>query len=523
MFHFRPERLMLLVLFITLGIFLSFGTILPNETTAVFASPDETAVAQFARGWTLKEGFRLPAGIPEAVADIAGLHPRSMVQQGAWVVPVGFLGMPMLLMPFEKMREGSGAFLMVLLVASSVWPLWRFARGISRRAALAASVVYLTFPTVLLYANRGLFPNLPVVALGLWSVWLVGEKARWKVIVGGILFGAALAIRPLEGLWLMPWVVWGFLRGRNLKNVWRTSMTGWVVAASLLFPAFAYVASIQTYQSIVPTIGYWLRDTAVRSEETPAANQAADIRTITETADLLPFGVHPRTMESNIRLFLLEMLWPWVLLALAGLWQCWWSGRVTFRSPTLWLSGWTIAVLLLFYGQATYLDNIRGTPAIGNSFLRYLLPLTPFIALAIGAWLDAVARNTYRTIAGSAVIVVLAFYGGWMGLARDEESVLATRAELHRYVEIRAQAARTLAPGTILISERSDKIFTGLPGLVAVSPLPSEEIFRALLGTDVPIVWFHRLFTQEELAARGIEGEEIFRHDNEGLYRITLE
>lgn len=511
----RPERLALLGLFIALGIFLSVGTVLPRTTTTIFASPDETAVALFARGWTFHEGFRIPTGLPQAASEIAGLHPRSMVQQEAWLVPVGFLGMPMLAMPFEKIWEGSAGFLTLLLVISSVFPLWQFASRMGRRAALTASVVYLSFPIVLLYANRGLFPNLPVVALGLWSVWLVGEKERWKIIVGGLLLGLALTIRPVEGLWLIPWVVW-----RAWKKDW------WIaVLATLIFPVLGYLAAVQTYQTIHPTIGYWVADHPMRV--TAGIRETLVELELPQATQVLPYGIHPRTLQLNIRLFWLEMFWPWIFLAFAGVVQLWWRDRITWKSPVIWLGAWTVVVICLFYGQALYLDNIRGTPAIGNSFLRYSLPLVPLLALAIGAWAELLMRDKRRTIIATAVIIALALFGVGTAIARDEESIAKTQRELQRYVEIRTEAAQLLKPGTIVVSERSDKIFAGLPNIVAVSPLPSMETIQWIVGRDLvtaahapSIAWFHRKLTPQEMEASAMKLTELLHQGNEVLYQV---
>ena len=504
------ERLGLVVLFVVLGLFLSLGTIVPRETTAVFASPDETAVALFARGWSAAEGFRLPTNFPGFLGDLV-LHPRSMVQQGPWLVPVGFLGMPLLAMPFEQTWEGSAAFLTALLVASSVWPLWQFGSRLGRRAALVASVLYLTFPTVLLYANRGLFPNLPVVALGLWSVWLVGERAHWKQVVGGVVLGLALVVRPVEAVWLLPWVVW---------RVWKQK-TWWIpTLAACAFPFVGYGASIQTYQSLVPTLGYWLND--IPASPSLVGGEAAAVMAV-QTPSALPFGIHPRAMQTNIRLFWLEMLWPWVFLACAGLVQLWWRSARVVRSPVVWLGVWTSAVLFLFYGQGLYADNIRGTAALGNSFLRYMLPLVPLIALAGGAWAERMARNRSRTIVVTLLIGVLACFGVFLGLVRDEESILSTQQELRRYEEIRVEAARVLPSGTIVISERSDKLFAGLPGLIVVSPLPAAGVVAGLVE-GARVAWFHRALTPEEIQewlGVQVKVETVGSFGNEFLYLLT--
>src|SRR3989344_5880076 len=163
-------------------VFLWVATILARTTTALFASPDETAVMLFARAWSPTVGFRLPHRLPRDLAD---------------------------------------------LVLSSAYPLWRLARRVSARVAWVTTLIYLTFPTILLYANRGLFPNLPVVAFGLWSAWAFRVvRGPWSVVIGGLTLGLALTIRPTEALWLLPWIAWAIWMS---KTTWRRILVACVV------------------------------------------------------------------------------------------------------------------------------------------------------------------------------------------------------------------------------------------------------------------------------------------------------
>lgn len=498
--------------------FLSVATILPRTTTTVYASPDETAVAMFARG-PFFTSLSIHGGIPEALSEIPGLHPRSMVQQGGFLVPVGFLGMPMLAWPFERGREGSSAFLTALLVLSCAWPLFWLARRCGRVASWTSVAVFLSFPTVLLYANRGLFPNLPVVALALWGIWALHERDdRPFGILAGTVIGVALLIRPVEAAWLLPWALWAG---------WGSWRVRW---ASILIPAgavclFGYIASVMTYGSWVPTTGYWLRDTV--SEPLPVMTD--DAGAMMHPSSVLPFGIHPRAAWENVRLFWLGLFGAWVGAAFVGIaaWvrnrrgPIWTVGRI---APLI-LTGWTICVLLLFYGQSLYADNINGTVSVGNSFLRYLLPLVPLVAIGIGLLAQALweQKRGWRVLT-VAIIALFAVYGTAVALLRPEEGILKTRAELTRYQEIRAIAVRMLPRETLVLSERSDKVFAG-SHLIAVSPIPKSDTLQALLERGASVALFHRNLTraQEETFADGVfldRLEPIATFNNEVLYRV---
>ena len=206
------------------AIFLWFGTALQRTTSSIFASPDETATSVFADAWTLTGGFRIAHGLPNDLADVQELHPRSVVRRSAWLVPVGFLGMPMLAAIAERIGNGFGSFVAPLLALSSAVPLYLLSRRRSRRCAVLAVLFYLSFPIVILYANRALFPNLPVVSCALWATWgfsniRSGCRNEWQnaavMIAAGVATGLAFVIRPVEAAWFVPWIVWGALPERR--------------------------------------------------------------------------------------------------------------------------------------------------------------------------------------------------------------------------------------------------------------------------------------------------------------------
>lgn len=462
-------------------LFLWIGSVLPRTTTEVFASPDETAVSIFAKSWRWGYGFRIPTGVPASLQDVPGLHPRSMVQQGNELVPVGFLGMFLLMVDAERLLTGFGPFLTLFIVLSSAWPLFRLTERMSRRVATVATLIYLFFPTVLLYTNRGLFPNLPVVALGLWSVHLLSDKrGGLRAAFGGAALGIALMIRPVEAVWLLPWIVWAIWKQTRLNKI--------ICAVPVVFICVsAYLVSVQTYGSWIPTIGYWLRD-VVASPATTSIASPSPVSSLT----VLPFGIHPRAIWSNVRDYLFGILGLWIAASCLGIVLFIRRGWSRTHTQLAILGGWTICVLLLFYGQAMYADNIRGNASIGNSFLRYMLPVVPMIAIGIGLLVNKLWDSGKRArLLGIFLAAFFVIFGISTAVARDEEGLFQTQKELQRYLRIRQTAEQVLQPGTIIMSDRSDKIFAGT-SFVAVSPmLPLETVDRIFLK-KVPLAIFAR-------------------------------
>lgn len=422
--------------------------------------------------------------------------------------------------PFEWLLQGLGSFLIVILVASSAYPLFRFVRPLGATSALTSLLVYLSFPTVLLYTNRGLFPNLPVVALGLWCMWLLRrERSSLEVTVGsaaGLCLGLALIIRPTEAIWLLPWVVWSAWGHATIQRVASAAVTALIVCM------VGYAASVITYEHWWPVVGYWLRDIVPGAVTSPAAAATPSGGLLRQ---LIPFGMHPRAMWWNVQTFLFGMMGWWTLISLLGL--AWW-GIKRWKKQIVWqeaapilLAGWTLAVLLLLYGQSAYVDNIQGNAALGNSFLRYVLPIVPLLAIGIGLLAERLKDVRYGPVLAGVMVTALVAYGGFLGLRGGVESIFSVHEELMRYERIRSVAQADLPAGTVMLSERSDKIFSGLP-FVIVSPLPEATRLQSVVDANTPRALFHRLLTpeQRETFAGGAFRDWLLASvfENEGLY-----
>lgn len=528
--------------------FLVIGSWLPSATHGVFASPDETAVAVVVRN--LMETGR--ASQPELLApDIPWLHPRSWMSAGPTLVPVGFLGWPLLLVPLVFV---GGSFLLpwlgLLVIASSIYPVFRLFRlRYDEQTAFLGTLLLFSFPTVVLYANRGLFANAPQLALFAWWLFLLAilspsrqellsSRKKGAVSLGlGMLTAIVLLLRPVESLWLLPWMGWW---GRRVfsQTAHRSSALFWVACAGTLFLYGVFV--YRTYGSPF-AIGYLLHDNPlVLLEGQTLAPLSSTHPVAWSWRDLLPYGFHPRHIWWNVSSFTRVLLWPWLvgLIFVWGLiasergkrlvaWVCherWRNVVYTATQPPVLFGLWTLLVLLVVYGSGLYADHVRpGAVTVGNSFLRYFLPVVP---LWVVAFLEGWTRLTMGRcvfLLSRVLILFLIGMGLFTVLVKDDEGLLATRTELYRYTEIRAAAQRFFPPGSVILSDRSDKIF--FPVLRAVSPLPaSEERIRLTKRTDLMIGLFARPLSQADRDAwrvAGVSPEELQSFGRERLYRLV--
>ena len=234
---------------------------IPYLGSSVFLSPDETATAVSARMFGSTGTMRIDDPVLQTVP---WLHPRSFVTQGTAMVPVGFLGLPMLMgIIWKALGEWGLVFFTPLLALSVLYPLWRFTKKFGVPAQIVAVATWLTFPTVILYSNRGLFPNLPAVCFSVWAAYLVWEHRSYaRAILAGACAGIALPIRPVEAIWMLAWfaAAWRFRLGRK-QHQERASLL-LISAGCLLVLIAAMIVAWRTYGSPF-AVGYLLRDPVV--------------------------------------------------------------------------------------------------------------------------------------------------------------------------------------------------------------------------------------------------------------------
>ncbi len=495
---------------------------IPSLGGRQYASPDERAVAFVA---TRLASFQSPRLLEPLAVSYPWLHPRSWVSQGGSLVPVGFLGWPFLLAPFA-MVFGSWVLPLIgwFLMASTVYPLfWLLRKRFSLSASLVGVMGFLASPMVLLYANRGLFPNVGLLAAALWSVWAFERvrdtgKGAW---LAALFCAMACVIRPFELLWLFPWWIWA--GGRFSIRRERSVYLAWLLFAAIIVVFLMGNASVYGHWW---QIGYWLRDNPLKST-------GSVLRGDTASVHLLPFGIHPRSILWNVRSFFLTFLWPSVLIGGTALVVYVRRSRARFsltsaslRDHSFVLLGlWTMGVLVTVYGSGLYQDHVQvGAVTVANSFLRYLLPLAPLVGVAAAYLYDVFSTKVDRRWIALALLFVTVF-GVYSISVRDDEGVFTTRKELRRYEQVLSAAKQVLPEGSIVLSDRSDKMFSGV--YRTVSPMPSrEEVLRLLQDPSVTLKvgLYARPPSQmdrDAWRAQGIELIDLGVFGREHLYRVS--
>lgn len=519
--NFRLEHLLLALLF--LGSVFLYG-ILPSLGLSIFGSPDETAVfsvtQQFASGSTASISDPLAASYP-------WLHPRSWITRGSAIAPVGFLGWPWILSLIAWVLPFAIHWFATLVIASAVIPLWYLLRRYPLPARFLGALVYATYPVLILYGNRSLFPNGALLALGLWVLWFIYFQARvrsepgksWQFVALGLLAGLCLSIRPVEGVWLIPWWLWAFWPLIKNKRVLSCLSIGALIALlPILFQAqLAYGGFWKS--------GYNLRDNPPTIDVIQVSEVSTEAAVQASSRSLLPYGFHPLAIARNTLYFFGQFLFPWTILLLGGIIFTLWP-LIKFRrkpDPLILILAWTLVFLFTVYGSGLYADHVRpGAVTMGNSFLRYLLPVAPLLAWCAAEWWLLASQKRNARIAVTVFLVLLSAFGIYTGLARDDESVLALRRELLRYEEIRQAAGTYFQSSDLIVSDRSDKIF--FPVFRAASPVPPlSELGRLSREQGISLGLFTRALNQADRDGWrkvGLDPVELESFGRERLYLL---
>lgn len=491
---------------------------LPLHQPIRSASPDETAYRVMIE--RLEQGGSGRVFDQDAL-NFPWLHPRSWISDGPGIVPVGFLGVPAFafvffgafpdfLLPFLVslfIFSSSSAFYFLLKPRFGHWP------------ALVGVLVCFTFPVWIYYGNRSLFANGIQLALLLWSLCLFEQLPfgkRTKSVFFGLLAGLAIAVRPFELIWMLPIWIWWLWQHRSDARV-ISMLIGLCVG---ILPSLVIACMIYGSPFV---FGYWL------SGNPMPADVIVPSVTVTHSPLLfrwLPYGIHPRTMWWNAKQFSIELLWPWLMASLISL-AIWWKQKMARPDWILIvIIAWTTGVLLTVYGSGLYQDHVRvGAITIGNSFLRYLMPLSLVMGLLLALATASLKWNTrLRQGFGIVACLVMIPLGGWMAFAKDDEGLISVQRELARYDMIVQKTGVWFAPGSVIVSPRSDKIF--FPEYRAVSPTPSQSELIRYMGTmKTSIGYFDRTLSQDKLKAwqdLGVQVELLQTFGNESLYRLTL-
>lgn len=435
-----------LVIFYSLYGILS-GTL--NDGPVRFNAPDEAANHVFAVQVANGQLPRLP--MTDAAVFSALSHPRSTRVVDAHIVPVSFLGLPVMYGLVASMVGKTALPIVGALIAALAVLLFYDALRYwcTEQVARLSAIIFALHPAWWYYASRGFFHNALFIAALIAATWFytkaVHDARHSKYFLGALLcIVLAIFVRSVEVLWLAPLVLWLLWKERerwSLKLVVGAMTFGlifvglWVAMQTLLYGRILESGYLATLPSAAD--GTWL---------------ISLLKTIKHL--VLPFGFYPYVLVSNIWQFGVLLFLPWWILAMVGIWtsrreKSWRLYIVVSVCLTLWL--W------LYYGSWSVVDSIGFNPlSLGNSLVRYWLPACVVWIPFIGLGLQKVGvRFGYKFL----LIFTLALLSLNLVWLDPVEGLGFVASRVQSYRAAAVQALKIVPVGSLVIGDRADKVF----------------------------------------------------------------
>ena len=461
-------------------------SVLPLTAPNLHDSPDETANAffttRFAEDSVLYYLQKWNFYAPQAV------HPRSVAVVGDFLVPVGFLGLPVIFGSLAKLLGTAVVpFLTPVFALFGVigWGLL-VAHFFGRRAGRAAALLLAVNPVWWYETARTLQPNVLFLTLVIWAVYLLVAAPLARVAEGrgrllpwtdgplaGLLLALALAVRTSEAYWLLAAAL--AVVAFQPRLPWRRVLLAFLFAV-LGFAPFLLI-NTTLYGHLLAT-GYGALGAAVTGEQLGGWG----MRLLGPLQPyLFPLGFAPRTALQNFWTYGVAFFPWWSLLVTAAVLDLL-RRRPKFtpsRRALVAAGATATAWLILFYGSWTVHDNPdTSAVTIGSSYLRYWLPIfalstVPVAVAAAHRW----EQRRERVILAAGAVFVAAVGAATVFLS-PAEGLAAVRSEIIRYDRVTRTIMDLTPPKAIIVTDRADKFI--FPRRDVIQPLRSDATYAAM-------------------------------------------
>ncbi len=449
-------------------------------------SPDETANYYFTRQ-VAREG-RIGYEEPTLQWSSNYVHPRSMTNVGDRVVPVGFLGLILLFGGIARVvGEHSILFITPFFAMLGALGFYYFLVSFFKPSvARLSALLLLIHPAYWYFAARGMLSNVLFVdcvliglGLGAYALRTREGRRRWVtyvlLVLSGVFLGYSLAVRLSEIIWLAVVIL---IIGLYCIRTLRFAKSGAWVGGFLCGLGILFAGNYALYGNVLSS-GYLSVNTDALGTIAQGVVHGGGVGVAVQQGwawlapykkFILPFGFNAKAIYENFFAYGIAMFWWYTIPTVIGVMGCIAMSARSFLSKknsshfwyllgTVVLSVW----LVVFYGSWLFTDNLTGHTTIGNSYVRYWLPMfvacIPLVAMA----LEGVTRVAQRGFSRKGAVIVIVVMMGWLswntvmfgadeGLVRVAGNLDTARAKL--------TLVTSLVPAeAVIVSPRSDKIF----------------------------------------------------------------
>ena len=447
-----------------------------------FNAPDETASFFFAS--TFAENYELYFSEP-LNSEVGGImHPRSIGVYNSGLVPESFIG---LMLIYGAVGSVVGIWVMVFLtplltVAASLCFYWIIKKVFTKKIAQISFVLFLMHPAIWYWTTRSMMPNMLFIDLLIFGLYILIRywKTTWAYALGALLITMSVWVRMSELPWLGLAAICLYIP--FIKEIkWYKVVLFCVTVVIAMTPVI--LMNKKTYTKWCLS-GYTCLSNQIVAQERESVNVPDEFKVlmdvevdkeIVETSTLsiwkdkvisflFPFGIHEKLVVRNVWHYFISLFWWLTIPALMGIigWygikENWKKKHIVYGSVTSVVSLW----LFVYYGSWQVFDNINyWEVTIGNSYVRYWIPifilLIPFIAYSFSLLLSH-KKRIFQWF-GIFIIALSVFLSFRITLWSSSESINSVDSALQTYSTHAKQVFSLTEENSVIVVERSDKIF----------------------------------------------------------------
>lgn len=470
---------------------------------STFVSPDETANAFFSEIFSTQGRLYSFEPLDVQLGDF--FFPRGVVAIEGRLLPIGFLGLPILFGSLIRFFGfWSATFWTPLFAVLAVWAWYAIMRKVfDRRVGLFSALLLFVTPAWWYWTARPFMPNVLFVSFLIFTSFFLVVRPiyqkfttnRWlDYVLAGLMLGGALWIRVSEVFWLLPLAIF------ILLVLWKK--ISW---SAVLFFLVALIVSLAPLLFLNKSLygdyfmaGYTVGSSGINLSQANSAITVSETSIRTMIDSVLPFGFHPRAVLYNVWNYGLLMFWWLILPALVGM--------ILLRKHWKYTAGILLAATILgiVSGSAAIHDNPDlSAVTIGNSYSRYWLSLfvaiTPLVAVALLRLGDlAFWKKIKKIIPVICFVAILALSVNTVFFSSDD-ALWPTRTRLAAAETIRDRLLVLTEQNAVIITERGDKLF--FPDRVIRFPLRDETTYAILpqIIAVAPLYYYGITLPQSDL------------------------
>ncbi|MBU1164105.1 glycosyltransferase family 39 protein [Patescibacteria group bacterium] len=521
----------------------------------IFNSPDATGNYFFTK--LLADQGTLRYFEPLNLVANSNVHPRSVTVINSYLVPVSFLGMTLFYGLLGKIfGTGIIIFLTPLISAITVIFFYLLLKEIfNKNIALFSSLLLFIFPAFWVYTSRSMYHNVFVIDLFIISIYFLIKTLKDQktiyVVIAAALLGVAIISRVSEMLWMLPayFLVFAFFYKQIKIRYIYSSFAVLALCAIMLLTInqVLYSSPFATGYEEVPAATFQsvINEEVDEGVTAPISVQQSSNPIVNLLKGyLLPFGFHPQRAILNFYTYYPFFFWWFFiptcfggLIYLVRLFQKEEDSKFSKQilGSYLLIFIFVSAFLIIYYGSWRIIDRLDPkVVSLGTSYLRYFLFIyifsLPFIGFLITEIIKFAKLKYLKPIVAVLLLLYFAFFSINLVMFKTDESIIAVKQRIDEYY-VKAEKVFAITPeDSIIISERSDKIF--FPQRRVMPSLQNEDLLRLLprVIDQVP-VYYYTYWAEEDLAfweaeilndygLKFVDRQKIF--ENESLYQIKI-